>query len=589
MAERSSSPPRRLRSCVPCVKAKARCRFQQENAARHLCDRCLSMKIECVPQTTRSLRKPRRVKMSNSLTTLEQNTASGAHENNGIGSHERDAGSLAKNTKQVDSQPNAQTPQPPFGLSWSQANLALTAFRQNHTLHFPFVTVKEDLTAEDLYREKPFLFRAIMLVASPLPRSRVVKMKRNTLAYLGYRMLVEEEKTLDLLQGLLVVAAWAHTCYIDEGQVTNLAFLGLGYAHKLGITQMSSSSSEQASSANHSGTSGLTEKMRQEVKTHSLDEQRCLLGLYCILSIISIKQSRSNPLDAAHIDICCNNISTSQSTASSPALEHFVRFIEMSERLSEGFGEPHERTLSRPYAFLLEGNGRRFRADLERLAEVATRNDPASHDQMFQLYHKYTLVRLYEPAVMVADHPDEGVAPFVYLLICLRNCLDAIRSFFDLLLSSPPEDILNRSITTTDQAAFVMVLAARLLLIDAPGWEPEAARRVLDLSVVLGKIQSHIEKVEAHHMKAMQEFAALAGDTLSEEEMAEDSTLGELATKTRLLKEWFETKLEGEHADKMPSMKGNSMGTRDGENEVGMTRLGGLLNDIAWNFRPFGW
>jgi hypothetical protein len=77
----------------------------------------------------------------------------------------------------------------------------------------------------------------------------------------------------------------AHTCYIDEGQVTNLAFLGLGYAHKLGITQMSSSSPEQVNSNNQSGTSGLTEKMRQEVKAHSLDEQCCLLGLYCILSV----------------------------------------------------------------------------------------------------------------------------------------------------------------------------------------------------------------------------------------------------------------------------------------------------------------
>ncbi|KAI8673652.1 hypothetical protein NCS55_00686200 [Fusarium keratoplasticum] len=506
-----------------------------------------------------------------------------------IGDHERGGGSLVKNNTQVDSPLNSHILQPPFGLSWPQATHALTTFRRNHTLHSPLVTMKEDSTAEDLYKEKPFLFRAIMLVASPLPKSRVVKMKRNTLAYLGYRMLVEEERTLDLLQGLLVVAAWAHTCHIDEGQVTNLAFLGLGYAHKLGITQMPSSSPEQVNSNNQPGTSGLIEKMRQEVKAHSLDEQCCLLGLYCVLSVISTKQSRSNPLDSAHIDICCNNIAASQSATSSPALEHLVRFIELSERLSKGFGEPHERTLSRPYAFLLEGNGRRFRADLERLAEVATRNDPANHHQIFQLYHQYTLVRLYEPAVMVADHPDEGVAPFVYLLICLRNCLDAIRSFFDLLLSSPPEDILKRSIITTDQAAFVMVLAARLLLIDAPGWDPMAARQTLDLSVVLGKIQTHIEKAEAQHMKAMQEFAAVAGDTLSEEEKAEDSTLGELATKTRLLKEWYETRLEGEHADKMPSMHGFSMEARDGETEEGMTRLGGLLNDIAWNFRPFGW
>lgn len=126
----------------------------------------------------------------------------------GTGIHEKGAAGLVNNNTQVDSPLNSKTLQPPFGLSWSQATLALTTFRRDHTLHFPFVTVEEDSAAEDLYKEKPFLFRAIMLVASPLPRSRVVKMKRNTLAYLGYRMLVEEEKTLDLLQGLLVVAAW---------------------------------------------------------------------------------------------------------------------------------------------------------------------------------------------------------------------------------------------------------------------------------------------------------------------------------------------------------------------------------------------
>ncbi|KAJ4311852.1 hypothetical protein N0V84_010236 [Fusarium piperis] len=134
-----------------------------------------------------------------------------------------------------------------------------------------------------------------------------------------------------------------------------------------------------------------------------------------------------------------------------------------------------------------------------------------------------------------------------------------------------------------------MALAARLLLIDAPGWDAEAARQTLNLSVVLGKMQTHIEKAEAQHMKAMEEFSAEGGDALSEEEKGEDGTLGELATKTRLLKEWFEIRIEGENADNMPSIEGASMETRDSETEQGMTRLGGLLNDIAWNFRPFGW
>jgi hypothetical protein len=73
---------------------------------------------------------------------------------------------------------------------------------------FPFITISSDHTAEALSKDNPFLFRAVMLVAAPLLESKAVKNKRNTLAYLGYRSLVEEYKTLDILQGVLVIVAW---------------------------------------------------------------------------------------------------------------------------------------------------------------------------------------------------------------------------------------------------------------------------------------------------------------------------------------------------------------------------------------------
>lgn len=47
-----------------------------------------------------------------------------------------------------------------------------------------------------------------MLVVAPVSETRICKMKRNVLAYLGYRTLVEEDMTLDILQGILVIIAW---------------------------------------------------------------------------------------------------------------------------------------------------------------------------------------------------------------------------------------------------------------------------------------------------------------------------------------------------------------------------------------------
>ncbi|KAL5606077.1 hypothetical protein BROUX41_006153 [Berkeleyomyces rouxiae] len=72
-SRRIESPPRRLRACVPCTKAKAKCNFKLENHSRHLCDRCNHLGIECTAKTTKSIRKPRQLKpLASRVASLEQ-------------------------------------------------------------------------------------------------------------------------------------------------------------------------------------------------------------------------------------------------------------------------------------------------------------------------------------------------------------------------------------------------------------------------------------------------------------------------------------------------------------------------------------
>lgn len=99
-------------------------------------------------------------------------------------------------------------PGPIYGLTWQQSDRILALFRDRFIQNFPFLVLDDRMTAKQMYVEKPFLFRVIMLAAAPLPIPRVVKMKRNVLAYLGQHMLVEEERQLDLLQGLLICISW---------------------------------------------------------------------------------------------------------------------------------------------------------------------------------------------------------------------------------------------------------------------------------------------------------------------------------------------------------------------------------------------
>ncbi len=99
-------------------------------------------------------------------------------------------------------------PTPGYNLSWEQAEIALNEYKINYMPNFPFVVIEPEVTAQELFHEKPFLFRVVLLVATRMPLEKKRGMKRNVTAYLGQHLLVNEERSLDLLQGLLVFIAW---------------------------------------------------------------------------------------------------------------------------------------------------------------------------------------------------------------------------------------------------------------------------------------------------------------------------------------------------------------------------------------------
>lgn len=73
----------------------------------------------------------------------------------------------------------------------------------------------------------------------------------------------------------------AHKCHIDNNQAVNLAYLALGYAHNLGITQDASLFSGQSNNTRPLDTEG----MAQRENTTLTEGKRTLLGLYCVLSM----------------------------------------------------------------------------------------------------------------------------------------------------------------------------------------------------------------------------------------------------------------------------------------------------------------
>ena len=91
--------------------------------------------------------------------------------------------------------------------SEQEGNTFMEIFRTRMVPLFPFIVIPDNMTSEQLRREKPFLYLNISMVAcqnSPRQReiSGIVK------EYVAEHIVMMGEHSMDLLQGLLVHLAW---------------------------------------------------------------------------------------------------------------------------------------------------------------------------------------------------------------------------------------------------------------------------------------------------------------------------------------------------------------------------------------------
>lgn len=165
----------------------------------------------------------------------------------------------------------------------------------------------------------------------------------------------------------------------------------------------------------------------------------------------------------------------------------------------------------------------------------------------FWLHYNYTLVRLYEPATWLPSPPTEPNASFLRCQ-CLLYCLQAARSFFNVLLTSTAEDLLSRAFVSSAELVGVLVTASRLLLLDADDWNHEIARQTLDLSSILEQL---VAAFTAAGLVRKQQYAldgggAGSGGLRDDDSGEEDEDLfTKYVNKVKWIKVWFDSRVGG--------------------------------------------
>ena len=93
-------------------------------------------------------------------------------------------------------------------LDDQEAELLLLEFKTNMTEQFPFVVIAPDSTSQSLQHEKPLLWKAVMVAASHEKSDRQLALGSKLMEDLNTRLLLRVERSLDLLQALLIFIAW---------------------------------------------------------------------------------------------------------------------------------------------------------------------------------------------------------------------------------------------------------------------------------------------------------------------------------------------------------------------------------------------
>jgi hypothetical protein len=89
-----------------------------------------------------------------------------------------------------------------------EADRLVDVYRNSLTMRGPCVIVRTDMTARDVHRDSPFLFLAILFAASYDSSSRQHLLEDEIMKYISEHIILKGERSLDMLQGLLVFITW---------------------------------------------------------------------------------------------------------------------------------------------------------------------------------------------------------------------------------------------------------------------------------------------------------------------------------------------------------------------------------------------
>ncbi|RDW65074.1 hypothetical protein BP6252_10725 [Coleophoma cylindrospora] len=482
-------------ACMDCARSKLKCIIGRAGG----CERCRRLKKECRPSEAtrrRRVRKPaapKTTRLEEKLDSLVSLIKAGGMPNaptNG----QSDGGPSSRNgdlyrspmLTPTDSPMASQQRSPSSGIDDAAVEISpvdaeeyLANFRTLNLKYFPFCYISPAAGAQQLRQERPFLWLCIMAVSSKSkPQQQLLTSKiRQTVAQ---EIVVNSEKNIDLLLGLLVFIGWAHCQLQSKPFLTVFTQLAMSVVFELGLNNPVPKDPQIMPY--------MKEKCRKPLSPRTIEERRAVLGCFLVSSIISSFLQKIDALRwTRHMDECLEMLEERKECLNDEILVEQVRLQLMVETMRPGI-LPHSalertgHTGSQPSLYLHPLYSKLYEMKTNLLARHHTHEVVFLHLYSVELELVLPLTSLHTNQLMLQERENISAG------------IESIRSWFEVFFSIAPAAYGGLPFSILSQLYRCITVLHRLTTLDNPSWDRKDIWNEVDPLLILERAASNVEQ-----------------------------------------------------------------------------------------------
>ena len=289
------------------------------------------------------------------------------------------------------------------------------------------------------------------------------------------RMIMNSEKTLDILQGILVHVGWYHPHLFWGQQVTNLLHLAMALVVDLGIDRPPQECKDIKST-----TTRAVHGPSLAVKVPTLDEHRALAGTYYLTSMLSSSFKKMDPMGwTKFLEEALNSLEQSNEFEGDLLLVQMTRLQHLMQETSS------MELPTAPMSMYVKA----FNSDLDRLR----RSDPCKDTNNVLLRMQYVTDQILVWELSLIDLQENKSKPSRSHFNDLSHLVETIKSFVDVYFSIPTSDYLIVPFSAFGQFAHAFIVLVKLASLDVEGWDIRAFCDILNFSKVIDEAANRFD------------------------------------------------------------------------------------------------